>query len=87
MEFYYNEVNKLEFDTEPDYLKIHTKITDTLTGLGHSKNDRDKFYIFKSNKSKRLEVDRFEIDRKQFVLERKIGELSFYFNTGLSFKN
>lgn len=54
MEFYLNEVNKLEFDTEPDYQKIHTKITDTLTGLGHSKKDKDNFYIFKSNDNKSI---------------------------------
>jgi hypothetical protein len=46
MEFFLNEVNRLEFETEPDYVKIHSKIADTLSALGHSKNDKDNFYVF-----------------------------------------
>lgn len=46
MEFYLNEVNKLEFESEPDYVKVHSKITETLAALGHAKGERDNFYVF-----------------------------------------
>lgn len=45
IEFYLNEVNKLEFEDEPDYAKIHKKIRETLTSLGNSKSAKDNFYI------------------------------------------
>ena len=46
MEFYLNEVNKLEFDSEPPYARIQTKITDTLKALGHSSSVGDNFRLF-----------------------------------------
>ena len=70
IEFYLNEVNKLGFESEPDYAKIHTKITDTLASLGHSESTKDNFYVFspaapapahkntvKGNKQVPLELD------------------------------
>lgn len=51
MEFYLNEVNKLEFDSEPPYLQIHSKITTTLTFLGHSASAIDNFRLFSVSKN------------------------------------
>ena len=49
IEFFLNEVNKLEFDTEPPYAKIHTKLNECLSTLGHS--GADNFRLFKSGSS------------------------------------
>lgn len=46
IEFYLNEINKLEFDTEPPYDKIHSKLSDCLQLLGHT--GVDNFRLFKS---------------------------------------
>lgn len=58
MEFYLNEVNKLEFESEPDYAKIHSKITETLVALGHARSERDNFYVF----SKEVKVSKKAAD-------------------------
>ena len=39
IEFYLNEINKLEFDTEPPYEKIHSKLSDCLQLLGHNQSE------------------------------------------------
>ncbi len=49
IEYYLNEINKLEFNSEPPYLKIMNKITDTLKSLGHS--SEDNFYAFNQSKT------------------------------------
>ena len=49
-EYFLNEVNKLEFDTEPPYSKIQSKLSDTLRSLGHGANALDNFRLF-SNKN------------------------------------
>ncbi len=50
MEYYLNEVNKLEFDSEPAYSKIYTKISETLRSIGF-KDNQDNFSIFKPSAS------------------------------------
>lgn len=50
MEYFLTEVNKLEYDSEPSYSKIHLKLTDTLRAVGHTSSE-DNFYIFKPAKS------------------------------------
>lgn len=45
-EFYLNEVNKLQFDTEPPYAKLHTKLNETLSKLGES-TSLENFRLFK----------------------------------------
>jgi len=50
-EFYLSEVKKLEFETEPDYVKIQNKITESLQLLGHSKSLTDDFFIFAAPKA------------------------------------
>jgi hypothetical protein len=53
MEFYLNEVNKLEFDSEPPYNKIHTKLNEALRRIGATQSvisGSDNFMIFSSNK-------------------------------------
>ncbi len=49
IEFYLNEINKLEFNSEPPYLKIMNRLTDTLKSLGHS--GEDNFYAFSQSKT------------------------------------
>lgn len=46
MEYYLNEVNKLQFDSEPPYAKIQSKLTETLKALGHSSSAGDNFKLF-----------------------------------------
>ena len=46
MDYYLNEVNKLEFDTEPAYSKIYAKLSETLRSIGY-KDNLDNFAIFK----------------------------------------
>ncbi|RNA34646.1 serine threonine- kinase VRK1, partial [Brachionus plicatilis] len=50
VEFYLNEVKKLEFESEPPYAKIQSKINDTLKSLKYT--GADNFGLFSSNKSK-----------------------------------
>ena len=50
-EFYLNEINKLEFETELDYAKIKNKITKSLQLLGHRKSLTDDFFIFVTPKA------------------------------------
>ena len=49
IELFLNEINKLEFDSEPAYLIIINKLTDTLELLGHS--GKDNFYAFGHSKN------------------------------------
>jgi hypothetical protein len=46
-----NEINKLQFDSEPPYLKITNKISDTLKLLGHSSETIDNFNAFNQTKT------------------------------------
>ena len=46
MEYFLSEINKLQFDTEPPYDKIHSKLTDCLKALSHT--GVDNFRLFKS---------------------------------------
>lgn len=46
-----NEINKLQFDSEPPYLKITNKISDTLKLLGHSSETIDNFNSFNQTKA------------------------------------
>jgi len=81
IESYLNDVNKLEYDTEPDYAKIHSKITETLASLGHTKTTKDNFYIFSSesksakafraNRSKVIDQSREEVDEAPRKVEPK----------------
>ena len=50
IEFYLNEVNKLEHDHEPPYAKIHAKINDALKSLGHGSSSADHFHLFTPGK-------------------------------------
>ena len=45
IEFYLNEVVKLEYESEPDYAKIQSKITETLTTLGLTEKN-EQFGLF-----------------------------------------
>jgi vaccinia related kinase len=49
IEFFLTEINKLEFDSEPPYDKIHTKLNECLKSLGHT--GPDNFRLFHPNKS------------------------------------
>ena len=49
MEYYLIEVNKLEFDAEPPYLKIQSKLSETLRTLGHGDMALDNFGLFSKN--------------------------------------
>ena len=46
-----NEINKLEFETEPDYAKIQNQITESLQMLGHTKSLTDDFFVFAAPKA------------------------------------
>ncbi len=46
MEYYWSEVARLEFDSEPPYAKIQSKITDALKLLGQSSSSVDNFRLF-----------------------------------------
>ena len=46
IEFYLNEVNELQFDSEPNYSKIQTKLNEALKTLGHSNLLVENFQIF-----------------------------------------
>ena len=50
IEYYLNYVNELNYESEPDYSKIHRKITETLEYLGHSKAAIDSFHIVEPSK-------------------------------------
>ena len=47
MKFYFNEINLIEYKSEPDYAKIHAHINSTLNDLGHSSTSEDNFQIFR----------------------------------------
>jgi hypothetical protein len=49
MEYYFIEVNKLEFDSEPPYLTIQSKLSETLRTLGHGDMALDNFGLFSKN--------------------------------------
>jgi hypothetical protein len=51
MEFYLNEVTLLEYDSEPPYARIHTKLTDALKALGHSSSAVENFRLFSAKSS------------------------------------
>jgi len=44
VEFYLNEVNKLEFESEPSYDKIQAKLNDCLEWLGHKEGDNFRLF-------------------------------------------
>lgn len=52
VEYYLNEVNKLQFDTEPPYGKILSRINETLKALGQSESS-DHFNAFSQTKTKK----------------------------------
>ena len=74
IEFYLNEVNTLEFETEPDYAKIHKKIEETLASLGHPKTAKDNFYIFKPAAKLAKAVGKSKADDEESLPEFKITD-------------
>lgn len=55
MELYLNEVNKLNYESEPAYAKIQAKITDTLNSLGFGSKS-DFFGLFDKKSSTTTQV-------------------------------
>ena len=75
IEFYFNEVNKLGYESEPDYSKVHSKITETLASLGHSETTKDNFYIYGSE-SNTVVIENLKVFRSTVIDEssEKIDE-------------
>jgi hypothetical protein len=48
MEYFLNEVSRLEFDSEPAYAKIQAKLTDALKQLDQSAVDNFRLFSAKS---------------------------------------
>ena len=51
VEYFLAEIGKLEFDTEPPYSRIQTKLSEALRSLGHTASQGENFSIFKSSSS------------------------------------
>lgn len=71
-----NEINKLQFDTEPSYAKILSKINDTLKSLGN--DSTDNFYAFNQKSSSKTpsKVTHFSLLFNSFLSNRIINFLN-----------
>jgi len=74
MEFYLVEINKLKYDSEPNYGVIHKKLEETLADLGHSKYTKDNFYIINPAAKLAVESKKSKVDKQESVLESKITD-------------
>jgi hypothetical protein len=54
MEYFLIEVNNLEFDTEPPYSKIQSKLSETLRDLGHDVVSLENFGLFSFNNTPKI---------------------------------
>lgn len=79
IELYLQDVNRLEYDEEPDYKKIQSKIIQTLKCLGHQRYTLDNFYIFKTecrnNLSRPILNSRVESHDEDLISPKKLVDI------------
>ena len=73
IESYLQDVNRLEYDEEPDYTKIHSNITYALACFGH-KRTADNFYIFTNECRKNFSSPIFDSRNETNSIEDLISQ-------------